>query len=43
MESGWSLCVWLVGVHSNKWVWLVGGIYGSVYQEVSVVILCRCG
>ena len=30
MESGWNVCVWLVGVVSRRWVWLVGvgGIYG---------------
>ena len=29
MESGWNVCVWLVGVASgsgwNLWVWLAGG------------------
>ena len=33
MESGWNLCVWLVGMVSRRWVWLVGGIYGCGYRE----------
>ena len=32
MESGWNLCVWLAGVVSRRWVWLVGGIYGCGYN-----------
>ena len=30
VESGWNVCVWLVGVVSRRRVWLVrvGGIYG---------------
>ena len=30
VESGWNVRVWLVGVVSRRWVWLVGmgGIYG---------------
>ena len=32
MESGWNLCVWLVDVVIRKWVWLMGGIYGCVYN-----------
>ena len=30
MESGWNVCVWLVGVVSRRRVWLVGvgGIFG---------------
>ena len=32
LESGWNLCVWLVGVVSRRWVWLVGGIYGYGYN-----------
>ena len=36
MESGWNVCVWLVGVVSRKWVLLVGvgGIYGCGCKEV---------
>ena len=32
--------MWLVGVVSRRWVWLVGvgGIYGCGYQEVSVAV-----
>ena len=33
--------MWLAGVVSRKWVWLVGGIYGCGYQEVGVVISGR--
>ena len=28
VESGWNIWVWLVGVVSRRWVWLVDGIYG---------------
>ena len=33
VESGWNVCVWLVGAVSRRRVWLVGvgGIYGCVY------------
>ena len=36
MESGWNVCVWLVGVVSRRRVWLVGvgGIYGCGCKEV---------
>ena len=36
MESGWNVRVWLVGVVSRRWVWLVGvgGIYGCGCKEV---------
>ena len=37
--------MWLVGVVSRKWVWLVGGIYGYGYHVkvwlVGVVVLRR--
>ena len=29
--------MWLVGVFSREWLWLVGGIYGCGYQEMGVV------
>ena len=32
LESGWNLAVWLVGVVSMRWVWLVGGICGYGYH-----------
>ena len=35
--------MWLVGVVSSQWVWLVGGTYGCGYQEVSVVRMYKCG
>ena len=28
----WVESVWLVGVVSRRWVWLVGGIYGYGYH-----------
>ena len=28
VESGWNLWVWIVGVVSRRWVWLMDGIYG---------------
>ena len=34
--------MWLVGVVSRRWVWLVGRIYKCGYQEVGVVIMYRC-
>ena len=36
MESGWNVWVWLMGVVSRRWVWLVGegGIYGCGCKEV---------
>ena len=34
-ESGWNLCVWLVGMISRRRVCLVGGIYGYGYHEQS--------
>ena len=37
VESGCNLCVWLVGVFSREWLWLVSGIYGCGYQEMGVV------
>ena len=37
VESGWNLLMWLVGVVSRRWLWLVGGIYGCGYHEVRVV------
>ena len=44
-ESGWNLSVWLVGVVSRRWVWLVGGIYGygyNVYVWLVGVVVRRC-
>ena len=37
--------MWLVGVVSRRWVWLlgVGGIYGCSYQEVGVGGIYGCG
>ena len=32
LESGWNVRVWLVGVVSRRWVYLVGGIYGYGYH-----------
>ena len=35
LESGWNIWniwLWLVGVVSRRWVWLVGGIYGYGYN-----------
>ena len=37
VESGWNPLMWLVGVVSRRWLWLVGGIYGCGYHEVRVV------
>ena len=35
--------MWLVGVVSSRWVWLVGGIYGYGYHVyVGVVSGCCC-
>ena len=36
VESGWNVWVWLVGVLSRRWVWVVGagGIYGCGCKEV---------
>ena len=43
LESGWNLLVWLVGMVSRRWVWLVGGIYGYGYLScISVVSGCCC-
>ena len=38
VESGGNVCVWLVGVVSRRWVWLVGvgGIYGCGCKEVYI-------
>ena len=33
--------MWLVGVVSRRWVWLVGGIYGMV-QCIGVASGCCC-
>ena len=37
--------MWLVGVASRRWVWLVGvgGIYGCGWQEVGVGGIYGCG
>ena len=45
MESRLTLWVWVVGVVSRRWAWLVGGIYGCGYQkmDVGVVRMYRCG
>ena len=42
VESGWNLRMWLVGVFSWRWVWLVSGIYGCIYHEVGVVRMNMC-
>ena len=46
MESGWDLWVWLVGMISRRWVWLVGGTSGWnlwVWLEcIGVVSGCCC-
>ena len=35
--------MWLVGVVSRRWVWLVGGIYGYGYHVyIGVVSGCCC-
>ena len=36
--------MWLVGVVSRRWVWLVGGIYGYGYNDdcIGVVSGCCC-
>ena len=33
--------MWLVGVVSRRWVWLVGGIYGYGYN-VYIGVASRC-
>ena len=35
--------MWLVGVVSQRQVWIVGGIYGCGYQGADVVRMYRCG
>ena len=36
LESGWNLWVWLVGVVSRRWVWLV-------VKSMGMVTMYRCG
>ena len=31
--------MWLVGVVSRRWLWLVGGIYGCGYHEVYIILI----
>ena len=35
LESGWNICVWLVGVFSRRWVWLV-------VESMGMVTMYRC-
>ena len=34
LESGWNLCVLLMGVVSRRWVWLVGDSMGVVRMYI---------